>query len=390
MRLRDIPTRLGTWLYRNIAPLTVIALVVLFFVLLFADRILKTVPAGHVGVLWRRLAQGTVVDRIYGEGLQMIWPWNLMTVYPIRFQQIERDFTAIDKNGLRFDLRVSTRFRLNRERVGLLHQHIGPKYVDVVVVPDVAAYTLSVVSQYSAEEVYATKRVEVQKEIRERVREGVVVRVDADDFIDIEDVLVRQITLPPIVALAIEEKNRQLQLDQEWMYRIAREKKERERKEIEGEGIQRFQAKVGGKISEGYLRWKGIDATLKLAESANAKVVIIGAGPQGLPVMLGNDFSSPTAPTARQRADAPAEIQPSRSEGGNGVRPAEEAAARTTGAESALAGRPASAPTPSAAKTGPAGNTVEQSGPETKATEPKAPAAGGIRGFISRLLDFGR
>src|SRR5262245_23952539 len=235
MRLRDIPDRLGTWLYRNIAPLTVIALIVLFFVLLFADRIIKTVPAGHVGVLWRRLAQGTVVDRIYGEGLQVIWPWNLMTVYPIRFQQIERDFTAIDRNGLRFDLRVSTRFRLNRERVGLLHQHIGPKYVDVVVVPDVAAYTLSVVSQYSAEEVYATKRADVQKEIRERVRQGVVVRVEVDDFIDIEDVLIRQITLPPIVALAIEEKNRQLQLDQEWTYRIAREKKERERKEIEGE-----------------------------------------------------------------------------------------------------------------------------------------------------------
>src|SRR5262245_62383657 len=146
-----------TALRRHVASLSVLVLVSAFCILLLADRILVNVPAGHVGVLWRRLHHGTVVDPIYGEGLELILPWNAMAVYPVRYQQIERDVTAIDRDGLRVDLKMSTRFRLKRDRVGWLHKRIGPNYVEVVILPDVAAQTLRVVGRYSAEQVYATE-----------------------------------------------------------------------------------------------------------------------------------------------------------------------------------------------------------------------------------------
>jgi regulator of protease activity HflC (stomatin/prohibitin superfamily) len=297
-----LETGLGPSVYRYVAPFAVIALVAVFCTLLLADQMLINVPAGHVGVLWRRLADGTVVDQgPEGEGLEIIWPWNVMTLYPIRFQQVERDLTAIDKDGLRFNVKVSTRFRLKRDTVGLLHQRIGPDYLEVAILPEVVSQTLRVISRYPAEQVYTTKRDLIQEDINTYVRKSVA-SGSMGDLIEIEDVLIRQITLPSLVALAIEEKNRQLQLDQEWTHRISREHKELERKLIEGDAIRRFQHMVGGKVSEGYLRLKGLEATLKLAESSNAKIVIIGSGPHGLPLLLGSDFSSP--PVTRQRVDA--------------------------------------------------------------------------------------
>src|SRR5262249_34226552 len=59
-----------------------------------------------------------------------------------------------------------------------------------------------------------------------------------------------------------------------------------------------FQQTVSQGISESYLRWRGIEATLQLSQSTNAKVVVIGSGKDGLPIILGNvDTPAPLAGT---------------------------------------------------------------------------------------------
>ena len=109
------------------------------------------------------------------------------------------------------------------------------------------------------------------------------------------DTLVLGLELPQTVVAAINRKVEQYYLVQEYAFRVDREKKESERKQIEAEGIRAFQQTVSQGISNSYVRWRGIEATLQLAQSPNSKIVIIGGGKDGLPIILGN-VDTPAAP----------------------------------------------------------------------------------------------
>ena len=91
---------------------------------------------------------------------------------------------------------------------------------------------------------------------------------------------------PRTLSQAIEEKLRAEQESQRMQFVLTKERQEAERKRIEAQGISDFQNIVAKGISEQLLRWKGIEATQKLAESSNSKVVVIGAGKDGLPIIL--------------------------------------------------------------------------------------------------------
>src|SRR3954471_23060915 len=108
------------------------------------------------------------------------------------------------------------------------------------------------------------------------------------------DTLLYGIELPALVVTAINRKTEQYYVAEEYKFRVEREKRESERKKIEAEGIREFQTIVSQGISDSYLRWRGIEATLQLSQSTNSKVVVIGSAKDGLPVILGNvDGSSP-------------------------------------------------------------------------------------------------
>jgi regulator of protease activity HflC (stomatin/prohibitin superfamily) len=102
------------------------------------------------------------------------------------------------------------------------------------------------------------------------------------------DTLILGIELPSAVVTAINRKIEQYYISEEYKFRVAREIRESERKKIEAEGISEFQRIVSQGISDSYLRWQGIEATLQLAQSSNSKIVIVGSGKDGLPIILGN------------------------------------------------------------------------------------------------------
>jgi len=93
--------------------------------------------------------------------------------------------------------------------------------------------------------------------------------------------------LPVQLTEAIEQKQRADQESQRMEFILTKERQEADRKRIEAQGIADFQRIVAQGISEQLLRWKGIEATEKLASSQNAKVVVIGSGKDGLPLILG-------------------------------------------------------------------------------------------------------
>jgi len=172
----------------------------------------------------------------------------------------------------------------------------------VLVRPGIGSLTRQVIAEYTAEQAYSTARQEIQDKIRnlveERLSEKMMehageegeesYRVSMSDTFHLYDILVTGIELPAAIVAAINRKTEQYYIAEEYKFRVEREKRESERKKIEAEGIRDFQQTVSQGISESYLRWRGIEATLQLSQSTNSKVVLIGSGKDGLPIILGN------------------------------------------------------------------------------------------------------
>lgn len=238
------------------------------------------VESGGAGVLWT--ITGGTQDGAYGEGIHIVAPWNRMVVYDIRTQDRLEQMQMITNNGLSVGLEVSLRFRALPADVWKLHSQIGPAYYDKILKPNLRAVTRDVVGQYSPEEVYAVKRDEVANKISQALSSAV-----KDKHLVVEAVLIRNIVLPEKLRQAISEKLEEEQRSLKMKFVLERERQEAERKRIEAQGIADFQKIVSKGINAQLLQWKGIEATEALAKSENAKVVVIGSGKDGLPLILG-------------------------------------------------------------------------------------------------------
>ncbi len=298
-RLAAVSDRGRRWVRRQIIPLAVVGLLFVWLFIYLIPNIFIFVKPGEGGVLWHRFGNGTVTDRSYGEGTHIILPWDLMYIYNVRLQNRTQVFEVLSKDGLLYHVALTIRFRLILEDLGLLHQHVGPDYVNTLIFPELGSHARALMAQYRADEVYTTRRLEIENEILARLRREMVVgyipEVKRESYLHVENVLVRQIILPKKVADAIENKLAQEQMMLEYDFRLGKEMKEAERKRIEAYGIRDFQSIVRQGISEQLLKWKGINATLELARSNNSKIVVIGAGKEGMPLILGGFDSSASA-----------------------------------------------------------------------------------------------
>jgi regulator of protease activity HflC (stomatin/prohibitin superfamily) len=293
-RRRTLYERGADWLDRHLLSLGLVGLMALLLVAALSPRIFVTIEAGHEGVLFRRFQSGTDVEQAYDEGFHVVLPWNTMYIYDVRFQNQSSKFDAHTSDGLNLTADVAFRFRVTRRNVPLMHKYIGPDYVEKLILPSLGARIREEVSHHTPEEVYSTKRQEIQQRIRESMRREFEMDPEADtllqrvEFVEIDEIFLRDVELPDSLQRSMVEKNQQLQMVLEYDYRLDREKKESERKRIEAEGIRQFQDIVKDGITDRYLMWKGIDATLQLAQSTNSKVIVIGSGKTGLPILLGN------------------------------------------------------------------------------------------------------
>jgi regulator of protease activity HflC (stomatin/prohibitin superfamily) len=269
---------------RQHAPyVLVLGFFVLFVFLYFFDSMVVTVQPGELGVLWRRLGGGTVIQSVYREGLHIILPINRMYVYNARKQRVSDAIDVLTVDGLTVHVEYSVRYFPNPDLLPLLHQRVGPDYLNVVVRPEVRSVLRTVFGQYKPEEIYTT-----QKAIQERVSVLSKVRMEAR-FVSLDEVPIERISLPKTIAEAIETKLAQQQLAGEYVYRLQVASKEAERKLIEARGQKDYNETVSRSLTPSLLEWQGIQATQELAKSPNAKVVIVGGSKTGLPLILGKD-----------------------------------------------------------------------------------------------------
>ncbi|MBN2773693.1 MAG: prohibitin family protein, partial [Prolixibacteraceae bacterium] len=196
----------------------------------------------------------------------------------------EETMDVLDKNGLSISMDVTVRFNPSYIKIGFLHEQFGVNFVNVLVVPEVRSSVRQVAGRYTAEEIYSTKRSEVEQSIINETKE-----VLGENYIDMRAMLIRSINLPPQIKDAIEGKLKTEQEALAYTFRLDRERSEAERRRIEAEGIAAYNRIINASLTDKILKQRGIEATIQLSESSNAKIIIIGNNEDGLPLILGNN-----------------------------------------------------------------------------------------------------
>jgi regulator of protease activity HflC (stomatin/prohibitin superfamily) len=256
-----------------------VAIIVAILVLLLMGGPIKVVPAGHVGV---KDFFGSVSPNVLSSGVRFVLPFTRVVKMSIQTQELKETAEVPSKEGLMMDLEGSLLYRLDPAKAAEVYKSVGRNYAEVVVVPQIRSAIREVTAAYEAKALYSAEREQIAREtfqLFQKMTQGRGTIAEA--------VLLRKIGLPPVVANAIQEKLKREQEAEQMKFVLQKEQQEAERKRIEAQGIADFQRIVAQGISSQLLEWKGIEATEKLATSANAKVVVVGNPKSGLPIILG-------------------------------------------------------------------------------------------------------
>ncbi|WP_353571113.1 prohibitin family protein [Candidatus Albibeggiatoa sp. nov. BB20] len=274
--------RARVWIQENIPYIVVISMITTLLVVFLWPRIFITINGGEAGVLYKRFTIGTVTDYVYPEGLHIIFPWDIMHIYDARVQLVKHQFKVLTNQGLPVYLKIAIRFHPEYELIGVLHQKIGPDYVNKIIIPQIESVMRRNIGKYTPEDIYTNK---------EGVLSNIIVLALEETgrkYVRISDIIIRSLDLPEPVAKSIEDKLVYEEQYKSYIYILEREKQEADRKRIEAEGIKDYQRIIAETLDDKMLTWQGIKATAELSESENAKVLIFGnQGTNGLPLILG-------------------------------------------------------------------------------------------------------
>ncbi|AXT49379.1 prohibitin family protein [Aquimarina sp. BL5] len=259
-------------------------LIIIVLTIVFISKSTVTIGSGEAGVLYKTFGGGVVTDEApLGEGFHLVLPWDKVIVYEVRQQEVFEKMQVLSSNGLEIKLDASAWFQPQYEKLGLLHQQKGENYVQRILLPTIRSAARSVVGRYTPEQLYSSKRDVIQKEIYEETK-----KIVGDQYVQLNEVLVRDVTLPPTIKEAIERKLKQEQESLEYEFKLTKAQKEAERQKIDAEGKAIANQILSASLTDKILKEKGIQATLELAKSSNSKVVIVGSGKDGMPLILGN------------------------------------------------------------------------------------------------------
>ncbi len=265
------------------AGIPAITLIIVAVIILAKSAI--TIGSGEAGVLYKTFDGGVVIDDSpLGEGFHIVAPWNKVIVYEIRQQELFEKMRVLSSNGLEIQIDASVWYKPITEDLGRLHQQKGENYLERIIQPAIRSAARSVVGRYTPEQLYSSKRDAIQEEIYEETK-----KILDKQFVQLNEVLVRDVTLPGTIKDAIERKLKQEQESLEYEFRLVTASKEAERQIIEAQGKADANRILSASLTDKILSDKGIEATIKLSESNNSKVIVIGSGKDGLPLILGNN-----------------------------------------------------------------------------------------------------
>jgi regulator of protease activity HflC (stomatin/prohibitin superfamily) len=268
------------WMRGTVARFGIVLGMLLFLAVYLAPDIFVTIQSGDVGVIYRRFAGGTQTEQVVGEGLTFVPPWDQLFIYSIRVQECKHRMPVLTNDGLTVTLNLSIRYRPEREMVALLHQRVGPEYKERIVIPEVESVLRTTMSHFGMNAVYGADRGMVQQIITDSLDQV------SEKYVQIDDVIVRSVELPPHISQIIEDKMSEKEKAAAYTYRLEAERKEAERKEIEATGQKRYNELLSGSLTPEILKWRALDVTRDLAKSPNAKTIFLGNKSGDLPMLL--------------------------------------------------------------------------------------------------------
>jgi len=257
---------------------------ILLILIIFSSSLFVTIGSGERGVKYEPLGGGLDIEDIYDQGLKFKMPWNTMIIFETRKQENEQSMEVLSSNGLDIKVDVSIRYRPHEEKIGYLYNEVGKNYLNKIIIPELRSATREVIGQYEPEELYHSDRKKIQNEIFTRTKE-----VLTKNYIALDAILIRSIQLPPQIKNAIERKLEEQQKIQQKEYSKQTAKKEAERKKIEAKGKAEANEILSQSLTDEILQEKAITATEELSNSKNSKIIVVGNGKDGLPVMLSAD-----------------------------------------------------------------------------------------------------
>lgn len=259
----------------------------IFIVLLTAgNSIFFIVDTSERAIIFKTLSGNLDKENVMGPGWHLKAPWNKKFIYDVSEKNIEETMDVRDKNGLNISVDVTVRFHPRYNMIGDIQENFRGDYVNVLVIPEVRSTVRRIISNYTADELYSFKRDEVEASLSEATREKLGSK---GNEIEMKGLLVRSIKLPEQITNAIENKLTQEQEALAYQFRLEKEKSEAERKRIAAEGEARANQIINSSLTPNLLKMRGIEATQKMAESPNSKVIVIGSGGDGLPLILGGN-----------------------------------------------------------------------------------------------------
>ena len=260
------------------------ALLIVLPVFMLWGSLTVTIPSGYAGLMFHTFGQGVdPLEEPLSSGFHFKAPWNKVYEYEVRQTEQMEALEVLSSNLLKINMDMTVFTQPMYDKLGYLETERGRNYEEKVIRPAMRSVAREVIAKYLPEEFNTTKREMIQLEIKNRLSEKLV-----ENYIQLNDVLIRNIQLPTTLEQAIERKLQQEQESLEYEFRLEKAKKEADRLRIEAEGIRDFEEIVSKGLSDKLLKWKGIEATKEIAKSPNTKVVIVGGGDEGLPIILGN------------------------------------------------------------------------------------------------------
>ncbi|OAB78080.1 prohibitin family protein [Cochleicola gelatinilyticus] len=260
-------------------------IIIIIILIIVIAKSAVTIDSGEAGVLYKTFKNGVVTDEPpMGEGFHIVAPWNKVFVYEVRQQELFEKMRVLSSNGLEILIEASAWYEPVYKDLGNLHQSLGENYLQRVIQPAIRSAARSVVGRYTPEQLYSSKRDAIQDEIFAETK--VILE---KQYVQLNEVLVRDVTLPNTIKEAIERKLRQEQESLEYEFRLVTASKEAEKVRIEAQGKADANRILSASLTDKILQDKGIDATVQLSQSPNSKVIVVGGGESGLPLILGNN-----------------------------------------------------------------------------------------------------
>jgi regulator of protease activity HflC (stomatin/prohibitin superfamily) len=253
------------------------ALLALLAISQFIFRFLIIVPAGEVGIAE---VFGKVGERPLNPGVHFINPLGDVIEFSTRLKDVKETVDTTSKEGLNLKLDVSLQYKVNPQKVGEIYQNLGTNEQEIII-SRFRSIIRQTTASYDADSIYGEKRQEVAQRLHKEVSNSL-----SPLGFTVEETLLRNVIMPEKIQAAIQQKLEAQQASQQIDFETEKTRKEANRKKIEAQGIAETQKILSQSLSEQVLRLKAIEATEKLANSQNTKVIVIGGGNEKMPLIL--------------------------------------------------------------------------------------------------------